>query len=254
MKNNECFIDAHCHLDMCKDIDKIIENAKKVNVNIIVTQGVNPKSNREVLKYKDKYNIVKAALGLYPIDALSLTNKEVEKEIEFIKSNGDKIVAIGEVGLDFKEDNENHQKQKNIFQKLIELSIDLDKPIIVHSRKAELECIEILEKSGAKKVIMHCFCGKFSLIERIAKNGWYLTIPTSVKNAEHFQKMIKMVEIKQLLCETDSPFLHPDKMPNNEPANVLASYKKIAEIKGISLEEAKKKVFENFKRVFVEFK
>ncbi|MEK6850512.1 MAG: TatD family hydrolase, partial [Nanoarchaeota archaeon] len=251
MKNKSCFIDAHCHLDMIEmPIEKIIDNSNKADVNIIIAQGVNPESNRKVLSLGERYDIVKSALGIYPIDAISFSDKEIDSEIEFIRKNKDKIIAIGEVGLDFKEDLENHERQKNIFKKFIGISIELKIPIIVHSRKAELECIEILEKYNAKKVIMHCFSGKLSLIKRIVRNGWMLTIPTSVKNSEHFQKIVEMVDIKNLLCETDSPYLHPDKKWPNEPANVIASYEKIAEIKGLSLENVNDLIKNNYKNLF----
>jgi TatD DNase family protein len=181
---------------------------------------------------------------------LKLDNQKIDSEIDFIRENKDKLVAIGEVGLDFKEDSEQHGRQIEILKKFIRLAIELKKPVIVHSRKAELECIEILEKENAKKAVMHCFSGKFSLVERIVKNNWSLTIPTSVKFSEHFQKIAEKVPIENLFCETDSPFLHPDKLRNNEPANVVVSYQKIAEIKKMPLEEVKKKIFENYERLF----
>ena len=97
---------------------------------------------------------------------------------------------------------------------------------------------------------MHCFNGNFKLIDRIVANEWKLTIPTNVKNSEHFKKIIEKVPLKNLLCETDSPFLHPDKLKNNEPANVIVSYEKIAEIKNLKIEEVEKKVADNFNRLF----
>jgi len=250
MAIKECFIDVHCHLDMIElDIMNVIENAMMKDVKIIVTQGVNPNSNRIVLSLAEKNNIVRAALGIYPLEALALSVEEIDDEIEFIRKNKDKLSAIGEVGMDFKESNDK-ERQKKIFNKFVKLSIELEKPIIVHSRKAELECIEILEKNNAKKVVMHCFSGKFSLVKRIIDNGWFFSIPGSVKNSEHFQKIIKETPIEQLLCETDSPYLHPDKEWPNEPANVVVSYEKIGEIKGLKLDEVKKKVFDNYFKLF----
>ena len=244
------FIDVHCHLDMIElPMEDVIENARKKGVGIIVTQGVNSESNRKVLSLAGKYDIVRAALGIYPIDALKMSDDEIDSEIEFIRKNRDKIAAIGEVGMDFKE-SDDKERQKKIFVKFAALSIELDKPIIIHSRKAELECIEILEKNGAKKVIMHCFSGKFSLVKRIIENGWFLTIPTSVKNSEHFQKIILETPIEQLLCETDAPYLHPDKQWPNEPMNVVVSYEKIAELKGLKLDDVKKKIFSNYQILF----
>ncbi|MDO8563948.1 MAG: TatD family hydrolase [Nanoarchaeota archaeon] len=245
-----CYIDIHCHLEMCKDITECVKNAHKRDVGLILTQGTSVETNREALKLAEKYKEVKACLGIYPIDALKMSDKEIKKEIDFIRNNKNKIVAIGEVGIDFKEDSENHERQKEIFRNFVELSMEINKPIIIHSRKAEEDCIEILEKMNAKKVIMHCFCGKRKLVERIVKNGWYLTIPTSVKNGQQFQDNAKIVPIEQLFCETDSPFLHPDKKENNEPGNVVVSYEKISEIKGMKLGEVKDKIFENYLKLF----
>lgn len=246
------FIDVHCHIDMIEmPIEKIIENAKLSNVEVIVAQGVNPESNRKVLGLSSKYNEVKAALGLYPIDALSLSEKEIDDEINFIWNNKEKIVAIGEVGLDFKEDAKEHDKQIKTFEKIVNLSLEIDKPLILHSRKAEKEVIEILEKHNAKKVIMHCFSGKLSFVERILKNKWYLTVPTSVKNSEHFQKIVELAQVEQLFCETDAPYLHPDKKWPNEPCNVIESYKKIAEIKKMKIDDVMGKISENYQKLFV---
>jgi TatD DNase family protein len=244
------YIDVHCHLEMCKDIDKCVKRAVNEGVEIILTQGTNVETNRNALELAQKYDNVKACLGIYPIDALKMSDKEIDKEIEFIRKNNDKIVGIGEVGIDFKEDNDNHERQKKTFRKFVDLSMKLDKPIIIHSRKAELECIEILEDMKAKKVIMHCFCGKRKLVERILKNNWFITIPTSVKNGQQFQDNVNIADIKQIFCETDSPFLHPDKKDNNEPANVVVSYEKIGEIKKINVKEVRDKIFENYKKLF----
>jgi len=97
---------------------------------------------------------------------------------------------------------------------------------------------------------MHCFSGNMNLVKRIIKNNWRLSIPANVKYSEHFQKIIEITPIENLFCETDSPFLHPDKKFPNEPANVIESYKKISEIKNLSLAEVEKKIEENYKRLF----
>ena len=243
------FIDIHSHLEMCQD--EIIDNAKKANVKIILTCGIDIKTNRKALELSKKFPEVKACLGIYPTDSLNLTDKELNEEINFIKQNKNKIIGIGEVGLDQKEkDQSTLEKQKKTFQKFINLARELNIPIVIHSRKAEAEAIELLEKSNYKKIIMHCFNGNLKLVKKIIENGWFLSIPTNVKHAEHFQKVIELTPIEQLFCETDSPFLHPDKKFPNEPANVVESYKKIAEIKKLSLKEVDKKIEENYKKLF----
>ncbi len=244
------YIDVHCHIDFYENVSSIIKDAKKAGVKIIINNGINQETNRKTLDLAKNFPEVKAALGIYPLNALKMADSKIDAEISFIRENKDKMVAIGEVGLDFKEDKENIERQKEIFYKFINLALELDKPIIVHSRKAEKECIEILEKSGIKKVIMHCFSGKFSLAKKIESLGWFLSIPASVKNSEHFQNIAKNISINNLFCETDSPYLHPDKKRDNTPKFVVESYKKIAELKGISLTEVKDKIEKNYNSLF----
>lgn len=245
------FIDSHCHLDFYpeKKLPEIISRAKENKVLKILSNGTNPETNRKNLELKSKFPQVEVALGIYPIDALSMSEAEIEKEISFIKSNADKITAIGEVGLDLKE-SQNLEAQIKVLKKFISLSKQLNKPLIIHSRKAELQCIELLEKEKAPRVLMHHFSGKLSLVKRIIENSWFLSIPASVKRSEHFQNVIKIAPIQNLLCETDSPFLHPDKLPENEPANVVESYKKIAEIKSLTLKQVESEIEKNFKKLF----
>lgn len=243
------FIDIHCHLDMLKNPEEAIEEAKKANVGIILSNSVKYESNRKILSLSEKFKEVKAALGIYPIDALKMSDSGIDKEIEFIKENKNKIIAIGEVGLDLKESN-NLKKQEENFMKFINLAKELEKPIIVHSRNAESQCIQLLEKMKIEKVIMHCFCGSLAQVKRIIENSWFLSIPSSVFHKEWFQQVVKETPIENLLCETDSPFLHPLREKNNSPQNVIYSYKKIAEIKNLSLKDIEKKIEKNYNSLF----
>jgi TatD DNase family protein len=250
-------IDIHCHVDFYPEekIKKMVAECKKKKV-IFVNQGTRPGSLEKVVKLNEDYpEIAKIALGIYPLDALKLSDKELEERINFIGKNAGKIVAIGEVGMDFHEektnDEKSRKKQEENFIKFIKLAKELSKPIIVHSRKAEKECIDILEREKAKKVIMHCFNGNFKLVQRIIDNGWSLTIPTSVTRSEHFQKIIEITPIEQLFCETDSPYLHPDKTKrDNTPANVEFGYKAIARIKKLPLKEVELALKDNFDNLF----
>ena len=244
------FIDSHCHLDSLKTIQSVIERAEKKKVRVILTNGVDSKSNKKSLDLSKQFEAVKAVLGIYPDIAEKLSDKEVKEEIEFVKKNKKHVSMIGECGLDFKESSgKNVKKQEKVFKKMIVLSMDLGLPITVHSRKAEERCIEILEEMKAKKVIMHYFSGKMKLVDRIIKNNWVLTIPTAVKHSEHFQKVIERTPVENLLCETDSPYSHPDKKFPNEPANVIESYKMIAKIKKLKLKDVEKQLEDNFKRL-----
>jgi TatD DNase family protein len=243
------FLDIHSHLDMCENISGIISNCNERNIKI-VTCGVNPKINKKTLELKEKHKEIEICLGVYPLDGLKLSEKEMHKEISFIRDKRDKIYGIGEVGLDLHHEKspEKFEIQKDNFGKFVKLAIELDKPVFVHSRDAEEETVEFLEKFGYEKIVMHCFSGNMKLVKRIIKNGWFLSIPASVKYNEHFQKIIEIAPIENLFCETDSPFLHPDRIQGmkNTSENVLESYKKISEIKKLSLEEVKEKIWKNF--------
>lgn len=246
------FIDIHSHLDICKKIPEVVENCNEREI-VIVTCGTDVKTNRKTLEIKEKYPEVEICLGIYPLDGLKMSEEDLEKEIQFIRENKNKIFGIGEVGLDLHsiKDSENFAKQKEVFGKMIELAKEFDKPIFVHSREAEKETVEFLEGFGFDKIVMHCFSGNMKLVKRIINNNWDLSIPASVKYNEHFQKIVEIADIKNLFCETDSPFLHPDKIQGmkNTPENVLESYNKISEIKNLKLEEVKEKVWKNFENL-----
>lgn len=253
-------VDVHAHLDrkFFKDnIDEVIERAKQANVKAIIANGVDHETNREVLNLSEKYPIIKAALGLYPYDALEReTGKkldfDIDEELIFIQENKDKIIALGEVGLDFKDSNdEEEKKQIEIFRKIISLAKKIKKPIIVHSRKAEKEVIEILESEDFHDVVMHCFSGKLKLVDRMVANRWNFSIPTHVVRSEQVQKLVEKVPLQQLLTETDSPFLSPYRDRSNEPAYVIESTKMIAKLKGLDEKEAANIVFMNYQRIFL---
>lgn len=249
-------IDIHCHLDhpQFNDVDRIVENAEKAGLTVILTNGVNPGTNRKALELA-RFRIVKAALGIYPKqleigDYPSRTNKfDADKEIRFIEKNKHKISAVGEIGLDglVRDD---IREQATIFEKLLKLAKKIDKPVIVHSRKAEKEVIEMLESCKQKKVLLHCFCGKKRLVKKAADLGYCFSIPTNVVRAQNFQILVKDVNINQLFCETDAPYLSPFRGNINEPAFVVESYRKIAEIKKMELQEVINNIWMNYQKLF----
>ncbi len=249
-------VDVHAHLDLKEfdsDLDDVIKRAEKAGVKAIISNGINPESNRKTLELSKKYKIIKPALGLYPDDAIKLTEKQIQDELNFIEKNKDKIIAIGEVGLDYKycKKKKDQELQKEIFLKIINLSKKINKPLIVHSRKAEPDVIDILKNSCAKKVILHCFSGKLKLIKKAAELGYYFSVPTNIIRAEQFQKMVETVDINQILTETDAPFLSPFKEKRNEPMFINQTIKKIAEIKLMNKEEVANNIFMNYQKVFL---
>lgn len=261
-------VDVHAHLDhdqFKNDLDEVIARAKKAGVKRILTSGVNSVANRAILEISNKYDIVSPTFGLYPIDALAKELEageasgfsrdvqafDVDDEIKWIIKNKDKCAGIGEVGLDFNWGRENEKEQKANFQKIIEMVEKINKPIIVHTRKAELDCIEMLESSKIKNIVLHCFSGRKHLVKRAADKGWNFSIPPVIVRLQQFQIMADIVNISQLLTETDCPYLSPFPGQRNEPANVIETIKKIAEIKKFNVEETADSIFLNYKRMFL---
>ncbi|HLC86386.1 MAG TPA: TatD family hydrolase [Candidatus Nanoarchaeia archaeon] len=258
-------VDVHCHLSFPhfeKDLDKVIERAKIAGMTAILCSGVDPETNREALELSKKYEIVKASLGIYPLDAVGLghyddTPRErkefdVDSEIEFIRKNKNKIIAIGEVGLDKSPEGDcKLEEQIKVFKKTIALAHEIKKPLVVHTRKAEKECIDVLEEMKAKNVVLHCFTGNMKLVERAENLGYYFSIPSIITRLKHFQELADRVSLNNLLTETDAPYLSPVKGERSEPSFVKEIIKKISEIKKVEETEVEKIIFSNYQKIFL---
>ncbi len=263
-------IDVHCHLNhelFKSGLPEVLRRAENAGVKAILVSGVNPPANREVLALCKKHpKLLKASLGIYPIDALGLGAAEtglprqtvpinLDDEFKFLLNHEKEYVAIGEVGMDFywADKEKTYAQQAENFRKIIRFALTLRKPLVIHSRKAEEECIDILEQEIRNReipVIQHCFSGRKSLMTRAIELGHYFSIPPNIVKAGNFQTLVKKAPLEQLLTETDAPWLSPVAGERNEPANVLVSVKKIAEIKGISVEETAAVIWENYRKVF----
>ncbi|MEM4282140.1 MAG: TatD family hydrolase [Candidatus Woesearchaeota archaeon] len=261
-------VDVHCHLDserLKPDLEGVLARAKASGIKVILSSGVNPPSNRAVLELAKKHELIRASFGIYPLDALGIQPEgietylprqivpiDVDAELEWIFQHKDETAAIGEVGLDYKwvKDAELQARERENFKKIIAAVEKLKKPMIVHSRQAELDCIEMLESSTLKKIIFHSFTGRKHLVARIADNGWFFSIPVIVIKLQQFQDIVKNVPFEQILTETDAPWLGPELGKPNEPANIVLSIKKIAELKGLTPEETANLIYMNYQRIF----
>ncbi len=254
-------LDVHAHLEdtrFDRDLKEVVARAEKKGVEKIIVSGVNPETNRKVLEICKKFSGVKASFGLYPVDSIvekieglsddyprKIIHFSVDKELKWIEEHDKDCIAIGEIGLDFQVAPDYKKEQIEVFEKVLEFASRLDKPVIIHSRKAELEAIGILEKHQMKKVIMHCFSGKKSLIKRCFENGWFLSVPPVITRLDHFKVLVEIVPLENLLTETDSPYLSPVVGERNEPANVSVTIREIAKIKGLNEEEVANQIWEN---------
>jgi len=240
-------IDTHTHLcDPVFDPDRteVIRNSKKEGVSIIIAVSETIEDAKRNLDLADQFLELKPAAGLYPA---FLDLSQAEEMITFIRHEKDRLIGIGEVGLDYwiaKEESE-REIQKEIFCRFIDLSLELDLPLNIHSRSAGRHVISLLLEKNAKKVHLHAFDGKASTALPAVEAGYYFSIPPSIVRSRQKQKLIKQLPLSCLMVETDSPVLGPEPGQRNEPANIIYSIKTIAEIKGISEEEVKEVVFEN---------
>lgn len=243
-------IDIHAHLDLLKkdDLKKLIERAKTGNVKLIITNSISLKSCKKNLDISKQYEIVRFAAGLYPEKNLKIEDyNEFEK---FIKQNKKEIIALGEIGLDLFHQKDNFEIQVKIFKKQLDLAKKFNFPVIVHTRKAEKEVLDILENYKNLKIILHCFSGNFKLVKRANEMGYFFSIPTNIVRSEHFQKIVEELPREKILTETDTPYLSPYKNSKNEPAFIKETIKTISKIWKISKENVEKIISENFMDVF----
>ena len=247
--------DAHCHLayeDI--DLEKAIENAKKAGVRGIVMCAY-PGDLQSSLKILEKHRgFVHLSFGLHPIDIADMSDKEIEGYIDFIRKNRYKAVAIGECGLDYHWYKEMGSVQDKkfvmFFEKCIELSKELKLPLVLHTRKAEQECFDIIKRHGVEKAVFHCYSGNLTLAKQIIGSGFYISLATNILGSKNTKKIAKSFPLDRMLTETDSPYLSPVPGKKNEPANVKMVVGEIARLRGVSFEEVAKQTTENAERFF----
>ncbi len=247
-------VDTHTHIcDSSFDTDRaeVLQKASEAGVAAIIAVAEDLADARRNLELADRYPMVQPAAGLYPtIIDLGMA----EQMHTFIRNERAKLVAIGEVGLDFWVIKEEPRKelQKEILKGFIDLSKELDLPLNIHSRSAGRHAVSLLLEGGACRVQMHAFDGKASAALAAVEAGFFFSIPPSVVRSRQKQKLVKHLPLSCLLVETDSPVLGPDPRQRNEPANVIIAIKAIAELKGIAEEAVMEAVGENTRRLYGE--
>jgi TatD DNase family protein len=227
------FIDSHCHLDAFKNYDEVISRASKSRIKALITSGCSVKSNSKTIEIAQKYPaFVFPVIGIAPQEAMVMSS--IDAELSFLRGNRDKVVGVGEIGLDFHwaKSPAEVSRQHDCFERFLEFSLSEKLPVVVHSRDAEKEVLDILMKKGAERVLLHCFSGQLSIAESAAEHGFLISIPPiSSKTRE---KIIKYIPLENLLLETDAPYL------GGEPCEVNGSAQLIASIKELEVEEISK--------------
>jgi TatD DNase family protein len=243
--------DVHAHLthELFKnDFKEVIKRAKDV---IIHCAGSGLRDNEAVLDISESFTNVKASLGLYPWDAVEIEEAEVDHCLDMIKSKASRIICIGEVGLDhhWGKSESDLEKQDWVFEKVLDLAERVNKPVLVHTRKAEKQALELLRHHDVKAII-HSFTGSHKLVSDFLDIGCYFSIPSVVVRSNSFAGLVKKVPVDRLLTETDCPYMPPVAGQRSEPINVKQGLKAIADLKGISVKKAEGFLTDNYERLF----
>lgn len=266
------FIDIHAHINDSKlidDVDNVIDRANKAGVKYIVNATCDVKSIKETLELVKKYENVYATLGIHP-QAIFEYDDEIE-ELIYSNKNNQKVIGIGEIGLDYHDmetqiayikqdypqyenitEEEVKNKQKEVFIKQIELASKMNLPIVVHSRDATADTLEIIKSNInllKNKGLIHCFSGSVEVAKEYFKMGFYISVGGSItfKNARCIPDVIRECGIDNVMLETDCPYLSPEPYRGkiNEPKNVVLVSDKIAEILDINYRQVEEKTTEN---------
>ena len=254
--------DSHSHYNDEKfdeDREKIIEETYNAGITKFVCAGYNIQSSLKSLELSKKYEYIYSRCGISPND-IPQTEQELWKDIDEIskiamQNKGKKLVAIGEIGLDYYWNKENKELQKQAFIKQIELANELEQPIVIHSRDASIDTIDIIKNHVVKKAgVFHCCQPNQEMVKNALELGYYISFagPITFKNAKNSIDVVKMVPMDRILIETDSPYLTPE--PNrgkrNDCRNVKFVAQRIADLKEITLEEVAKITYDNAMRIF----
>ena len=248
-------VDSHAHLEM-EDFDRdrsdVIRRAGQAGVDLIITVGTTLNDCRKAVSLTRQYTMVYAAIGIHPHEVKDIDEKTYDNIRELVKT--DRVVAYGEIGLDFFRNLSPRDIQIKRFGEQLELAGELELPVIIHDREAHEETLEMLKSWNGKPGVIHCFSGDYGMACKCIDMGFYISIPGAVTfgKSEKLQGVVRRLPIKHLLIETDAPYLtpHPNRGKRNEPAYVIHTAKKVAEIKGISLEDVASITSQNARNVF----
>ncbi len=250
-------IDTHVHLNADQydeDLQPVIDRALEAGVDRMIVVGFDERTITRTMELIEQYDFIYGVIGWHPVDAIDFT----EDNYNWIKelATHDKIVAIGEMGLDYHWDKSPKDVQKSVFRRQIVLAKELKKPIVIHNREATQDVVDILKEENAAEVggVMHSFSGSKEICDEILKLNFIISLggPVTFKNAKQPKEVAQHVPLDKLIVETDAPYLtpHPYRGKRNEPAYVKLVAEQIAELRGISYEALAAATTQNAERLF----
>ncbi len=249
------YFESHAHYDdkrFDKDRDTLPEQLHKQGISYIINAGADMQSSKIGLQLAQKYDYFYAAVGVHPHDTEKMTEADLETLREYTKE--DKVVAIGEIGLDFYYNSSPQDDQRFWFKRQLALAEQVNLPVIIHSRDAAAETFDIVKESKIRNGVVHCFSSSWEMAMKYVELGFYIGITGVVTfpNAKQVVEVVKKVPLDRLLIETDCPYLSPqqNRGKRNDSSNLVYIAEKIAEIKQISLEETASATLENGKKLF----
>ena len=245
-------IDTHCHIfkSEMENAEGIIKQAAKNDIHMILN-GTNPQTNKEVLELSGKYENVHAAIGYFPLFADEISDEDIL--LLDSQLNDDNVVAVGEIGLDYYHTKDNKVKQKELFEKMLDLAQKHDLPVIVHSRKSIQDTFDMLKKHNVEGSL-HCYQGSAEMAREFIKLGFYIGIagPVTHTSNKKIRKMIKGIDINHMLVETDSPYLSPEEKRGEKNTSLNLKYiiRKLAEELSMSENQVMSITAENARELF----
>ena len=249
--------DTHVHLNDLKykdDLEAVIQNALQNDVSKMLVSGYDTRTNKRAIELAEKYDFMYATVGWHPVDAIDFTDADYETLKQM--ATHEKVVAIGECGLDYHWDKSPKDKQVEVFVAQINLARELQKPLVIHTRDSLADTLELLKIHNAQEVggVMHCYSGSAEMMKDFINLNFIISLagPVTFKNGRRPQEVATQIALDKLVIETDAPYLtpHPYRGTRNEPAYVKLIAEQIAALRGISYEEVAKQTTENACKIF----
>jgi TatD DNase family protein len=248
-------IDSHAHLNDPRfraDLSDVVERAQEAGVAAIINVGYDLPSSQCAVKLAERFEILWAVVGLHPHDA-KLWDEEVQRGLLELAGHP-KVLAIGEAGLDYYYDNSPRDEQRAVFRAQLALAEELGLPVVVHSREAAKDTLDILSEYPQVPCLLHCYSGSLEMARDYMQMGHYFSFggPITFQNASRLRSVVEGIPLEHILLETDCPYLtpHPHRGKRNEPAYVGLIAQKLAEIHGVSVEEVVRVTSENTRKFF----